>query len=148
MAELMGWFPDAASADLWSGPFLRFPFTAATFREDLRLDQVDSWALLDDAGQLVGFGQVYERYGRNHLGRIAVHPDRRSQGIGHRLLAELMRKGALRPGCDEFGLYVYPDNDAALRCYRAAGFVEAPDPGRTDATRGLNYRYMVVAGSD
>ena len=141
----MIWFPDAAAADRWSGPFLRFPFTEASFLEDLRLDQVDSWALVDEQNDLIGFGQVYERYGRNHLGRIAVHPGRRGQGLGHQLLSELLRKGAEHPGHAEFGLYVYPENEAALRCYRAAGFIEAADPGRNRETRGLSYRYMVAA---
>ena len=143
--ELMRWIPDAEAADRWSGPFLRFPFTSESFREDLRLDQVDSWALVDRGDDLIGFGQVYERYGRNHLGRLVVHPDRRGGGFGHRLVAELMRKGAEHPGLAEYGLYVYPDNEAARRCYRAAGFVDAEDPGRRDETRGLDYRYMVAA---
>ena len=148
MAELMGWFPDAASVDQWSGPFLRFPFTEATFREDLRLDQVDSWALLDEADRLTGFGQVYERFGRNHLARIAVNPDRRGQGVGHRLLAALMAKGAMHPGCEEFGLYVYPHNEAAMRCYRAAGFIEATDPESYREKRGLIYLYMVASAAN
>ena len=143
--ELMRWIPDAKAADTWSGPFLRFPFTAETFREDLRLDQVDSWALVDRGDNLVGFGQVYERYGRNHLGRLAVHPDRRGGGLGHQLVAELMQRGAEHPGLPEYGLYVYPDNEAALRCYRAAGFVVADDPGRDSETRGLDYCYMIAA---
>ena len=142
--SLMGWFPDAAAVDRWSGPFFRFPFTPDSFREDLRLGAVDSWALVDEADGLIGFGQVYERNGRNHLGRIAVHPERRGCGIGHQLLAELMRAGAMNPGHDEFGLYVYPDNAAALHCYRSAGFVDAPDPDEHNATRGLNYQYMVA----
>lgn len=143
--ELMRWIPDAEAADRWSGPFLRFPFTSETFREDLRLDKVDSWALVNRAGDLVGFGQVHERYGRNHLGRLAVHPDRRGSGLGHLLVAELMQRGAEHPGHAEFGLYVYPDNAAALRCYRAAGFVAAEDPGRGGETRGLDYCYMIAS---
>lgn len=146
--ELMRWIPDAEAADRWSGPFLRFPFTSESFREDLRLDQVDSWALVDRTGDLIGFGQVYERYGRNHLGRLAVHPDCRGSGLGHRLVAGLMRKGAEHPGLPEFGLYVYSDNEAALRCYRAAGFVDAEDPGRRNETRGLNYIYMIANPRD
>lgn len=148
IAQLMSWFPDAASADRWSGPFLRFPFTDATFREDLRFDQVDSWALRDEADNFLGFGQIYERHGRNHLGRIAVNPGRRGSGLGHRLLAELMRKAADHPGRNEYGLYVYPDNVAAMRCYRAAGFFEAEDPDRYREKRGLNYLYMVASAAN
>ncbi len=127
LARLMAWFPDAQSAELWSGPSLRYPFDSRTFGEDLRLDQVATYALkLGD--ELIGFGQIYERYGRIHLARLAVSPDRRGKGWGRILVDELLRAGRKAFDSDEYGLFVYGDNVPAVACYRAMGFDDSRCP--------------------
>jgi hypothetical protein len=74
--QIMGWFPDAVSVSIWGGPDFRFPFTAETFREDCRLDAVESFSLRNAEGQLAAFGQAYERDGRGHLARLVSNPRR------------------------------------------------------------------------
>ncbi len=54
------------------------------------------------------------------LGNIATHPDYCGQGLARRTTAELCRR--LSSTCDEIGLNVAHDNQAALRCYRGLGF--------------------------
>ena len=43
VTELMAWFADEESLRVWAGPDFRFPFTAATFREDSKVDAIDSF---------------------------------------------------------------------------------------------------------
>ena len=120
--EIMAWFPDAASVDIWSGPDFRFPFSAETFREDLRLDQMASWALRAPGGEFAAFGQSYERTGRGHLARLVVNPAMRGRGAGKRLIQHMI--GALEAlhAYDEYSLFVYRHNEPAYRCYLSLGF--------------------------
>ena len=120
--EVMGWFPDAASVDIWSGPGFRFPFSAETFREDLRLGDMASWALRGPGGEFAAFGQSYERDGRGHLARLVVNPALRGRGAGKRLILEIIGVLEASHGYDEYSLFVYRHNEPAYRCYRSLGF--------------------------
>ena len=93
LPDLMTWFGDAHELRTWGGPDFRFPFTPATFREDARVDAIDSFALVADDGALAAFGQCYLREGRCHFGRVGVAPRWRSAGLGTRLLREMAAWG-------------------------------------------------------
>ncbi|MCM2310030.1 MAG: GNAT family N-acetyltransferase [Steroidobacteraceae bacterium] len=132
LPELMRWFPDADACRVWGGPSLRFPCTLESFRADTRVDELSSWALLDEEATLVGFGQYYLRVGRCHLGRLAIAPDRRGRGLGRTLVHELCRLGSADLVVDTYSLFVLPGNERALRLYQRLGFEAArypePDP--------------------
>ena len=121
--ELMTWFPDAESVNIWGGPNFRFPFTGETFREDCRLGLMQSWVLRNESAQLAAFGQAYERDGRGHLARLVSNPKLRRQGAG-RMLIEMIIE-SLEETCtyDEYSLFVFRDNAPAHRCYASLGFV-------------------------
>lgn len=131
LPELMNWFPDAQSLRLWGGPDFRFPYTAASFREDAKVDDIDSFSLVADDGALVAFGQCYLRVERCHFGRVGVAPGRRGEGLGSRLFREMADWGRERFGPRELSLFVHRDNPDAHRLYRRLGFREMPypDPG-------------------
>lgn len=144
LPELMGWFPDAATLRSWGGPDFRHPFTHESFREDAKVDEIDSWSLVGEDGSLAAFGQCYLRVGRCHFGRVAVSPLLRSAGLGTRLLREMAREGCAKFGDRELSLFVYRDNEAAHRLYRRLGFVEVEYPGRETPADGM--RYMIATG--
>jgi len=121
--EVMTWFPDAGSVDIWGGPNFRYPFTPETFREDCRLDLMKSWTLSNANGQLAAFGQAYERDGRGHLARLISNPDLRRQGAGRRLIEMIISLLDETHAYDEYSLFVYRDNKPAYRCYLSLGFV-------------------------
>jgi len=121
--DLMGWFPDARSVDIWGGPRFRYPFTRESFSTDSRLGKMLSYCLRDPEGRLVGFGQVYDRHDRGHLARLITHPNMRRQGIGRRLIKMLCKAAQQSRGYNEYSLFVYRDNEPAYRCYLAMGFV-------------------------
>ncbi len=128
LAALMGWFPDAHSTDIWSTPNFRFPFTKETFRKDAHWDELDSYCLVADDGDLLAFGQFYEHFNRVHLARLIVNPNRRGQGCGTELVRRLMEAGHRKLGHDEYSLYVYGWNTPAVACYRSVGFIEHAPP--------------------
>ena len=79
-------------------------------------------------GGLLGVGGVHvysPRYRVAALGNIAMHSQRRGQGLGRALVAELCRR--LLETVDHIGLNVKADNAPAIRCYESVGF-EVTDP--------------------
>jgi ribosomal protein S18 acetylase RimI-like enzyme len=119
----MTWFPHAESVLIWGGPKFRFPFTAETFREDCRVDRMDSYCLRDPAGELAAFGQSYERDGRGHLARLVSNPERRRTGAGKRLISMIIATLDAAHDYAEYSLFVYRHNEPAYRCYLSSGFV-------------------------
>jgi RimJ/RimL family protein N-acetyltransferase len=130
LPELMSWFSGAEELRVWGGPEFRFPFTAESFREDSKVDGIDSFALVGDEGALAAFGQCYLRVERCHFGRLGVSPRERGRGLGTRLIRELADWGRLQFGPRELSLFVMRYNEAAHRLYLRLGFREAtyPDP--------------------
>jgi [ribosomal protein S18]-alanine N-acetyltransferase len=83
----------------------------------------------EDAGTLLGYATLLAIGETADVQRIAVRPERRRQGVGARLLGDLLREAHVR-GCLEALLEVRQDNSAALSMYAAAGFsVVARRPG-------------------
>lgn len=139
LPSLMRWFPDERATRLWGGPQFRFPFTAGSFAEDIRWQELPSWCLRDAASGVLAFGQYYQRHGRINLARLAVNPRRRREGLGIRFIRRLMEQGRRDLDLAEFSLYVYPENDAALRCYEALGFRRRTAPADDLGRDGCHY---------
>lgn len=137
----MAWFHDAQSLRVWGGPEFRFPFTAASFREDAKIDGIDSLSLVADDDTLAAFGQCYLRVERCHFGRVGVAPAHRSRGVGTRLFREMAAWGLDRFGPRELSLFVDRGNLQAHRLYLRLGFRETPYP---DPTVLPTAHYMVA----
>ena len=134
--EVMTWFPDASSVNIWGGPAFRYPFTRETFCEDCRLDVMQTYTLRNVDGALAAFGQSYERDGRGHLARLVSNPSLRRSGAGKQLIQMIISVLAAKHDYAEYSLFVFRDNTPAYRCYRSLGFVvrdypdDAPMPDR------------------
>jgi len=127
--EVMTWFPDADAVNDWSGPKFRFPFSRESFREDCRVDEMESYILRTARGDRAAFGQTYIRDGRGHLARLVSNPAMRRQGAGRQLIRMIMTALAENYSFDEYSLFVYRDNASAYQCYLSLGFnvVAYPD---------------------
>jgi ribosomal protein S18 acetylase RimI-like enzyme len=144
LAEIMTWFPDRRSCLIWGGSQFRFPFTKATFSEDVRLDVLASYALVGSTDELLGFGQYYLRADRCHLGRLAIAPGHRGQGIGSWLVGGLVQLGSKVLCVDECSLFVLADNLPAIRLYEKLGFVYASYPEKDFDVAGIEYMVAPV----
>lgn len=141
--NLMTWFADAPSVAIWGGPGFRFPFDEESFLKDMRWGELASRALVDDAGELAAFGQYYDRIGRCHLGRLAVHPERRGGRIGETLVRLMCAEGCRALNATECSLFVYETNVRAVRLYERLGFRVMPYPETFPGLDGIVY--MTVA---
>lgn len=142
--EMMSWFADRRSCQQWGGPDFRFPYTEATFLADMRRTELPSYALLDDAGELVGFGQYYLRVGRCHLGRLVISPAHRNRGAGRVLIGGLVELGSRALGSNECSLFVLAENPAK-RLYERLGFVRAEYPVDDPHVSALEYMIAPVS---
>lgn len=127
--ELMTWFPDAHSVDIWGGPKFRFPFTRETFFADCRWRDFSSFCLQNPDKEFAAFGQLGSRYDRSHLARLIANPDMRGQGVGRKLMETMIEVARAEQDHEEIALFVYKDNEPAYQCYLALGFEvqEYPD---------------------
>ncbi len=127
--ELMCWFPDAHSVDIWGGPKFRFPFTRETFDADCRWRDFSSFCLRNPDKEFAAFGQLGSRFGRSHLARLIANPRMRGQGVGRKLLELMIEAAQVHQQYAEIALFVYKDNEPAYQCYLALGFEvqEYPD---------------------
>ncbi len=121
--QLMAWFPDAKAVKVWGGPHFRYPFSRDTFHTDCHWRDMATFCVRDPQNRFTAFGQFYAKHERINLARLVVHPDLRGAGIGKRLVAMLMQVGRTLMSLDEYSLFVYRDNTAALKCYKSMGFV-------------------------
>lgn len=145
--ELMSWFSQRNACLTWGGPAFRYPFTPASFIEDMRLASLSGYALTDDTDTLLGFGQIYPKLNRIHLARLAVHPEMRGGGLGKRLISKLVEAGQAAFAWREASLFVYRQNTAAHRCYRQMGFVDTAWPEGDRVLRGCVFMVRSDAGS-
>ena len=140
LITMMAWFGDQESVTDWGGPHFRYPVTQETFLSDVKLDELESYSLVDNDDNLIAFGQYYLRVGHCHLGRLVVAPKHRGQGIGKQLINLLMKKGCTELAVSESSLFVYKHNEYAIAVYQALGFIEATYPEPMAFENGL---YMV-----
>ncbi len=128
ISRLMSWFPTERSIDIWGGPKFRYPFTPESFDEDVHWRDIATYCLVGLSGEMLAFGQYYERHGRINLARLIVSPDKRGRGLGKQLVAMLMELGRKNIPLQEYSLYVYKNNHPAKACYAGLGFEESEYP--------------------
>ena len=120
--ELMTWFPDAHSIDIWGGPKFRYPFDQSSFQDDCRWRDFSSYCLRNPGNEFAAFGQIGSRYQRTHLARLISNPRMRRQGLGRKLLEMMIDVVRIEQDHSEVGLFVYRDNTPAYQCYLSLGF--------------------------
>ncbi|WP_064791623.1 GNAT family N-acetyltransferase [Shewanella woodyi] len=152
--QMMSWFDDKDLLYSWAGPGFRYPFTYESFIEDLNLDALISFSLVNDTSEFVGFGQCYRRNGKCHLGRIVIAPHFRGQTcqiaqskmmkVSHYLISALSEQGCevleIPFVSGSVSLFVLNHNLPALNLYLSLGFVESQYP---EAISIDNCLYMV-----
>jgi len=121
LAELSGWFLTEAETKNWGGPSIHFPLSLEQLKIDIEWDVAQSYALVDEGGNLLGFAQAFNKFGCKHLGRIVLSPEMRGTKLGYKLMAALLNS----VGTDgvSFSLFVYADNIPAKNLYESIGFV-------------------------
>ena len=111
----------------WLAPRTEPPLTARKVRE--WADPAHRPYMLVAPGQPtpLGYGELNLLHGRRHeywLGHLVVDPEQRGRGFGRQLTVLLLQRAFHQFGAWYVSLVVFPENVAAVACYRAAGMRE------------------------
>lgn len=109
----------------WVAPSARPPLTAAKVAAWKRPSGEAFTILRESDGQAVGYGELnpmQREPGHLWLGHLIVRPDQRGKGAGQVLVRALLAYASERYLATRVSLIVFPDNAAALKCYRRVGF--------------------------
>lgn len=130
--EVLDWFASEKQIKDWGGPAMYFPISVTKFIERLNLDELGSFKVVETGAvdKILAFGQFYVRLGRHHLGRLAVSPNSRGNGVGRFLVNALIDKAHEHQTALGESLFVMNDNDVAIGLYESLGFnfVDYPEP--------------------
>jgi len=137
---VMKWFTNEQELNVWSGPNFRYPFDLNSFSEDLNMESLNSFVLIDNQENILAFGQYYLRLARCHLGRLVVNPNHRGQRVAEQLMIKLLQVGSKDLAVSESSLFVYEHNQVAIKAYQAFGFIISVYPGKLPLEHCL---YMV-----
>jgi RimJ/RimL family protein N-acetyltransferase len=122
-ATVASWVPDEEL--LWLAPSTPPPLTPA---------KVVAWTNPPDRALLLfrgreplpsGYAELNPLRGSSQavwLGHVVIAPPLRGRGLGSAFTAELVAEAFANPRTERIVLIVFPDNEPAIRCYRAAGF--------------------------
>jgi len=124
----MTWFKDKQQFTDWAGPKVHYPFTPASFAQDLQINTINSFAMVDKDDTLIGFGQYYLRHNKCHLARLVISPNRRGEGLITPLIQHLQLDAKHSIGTIQSSLFVYQHNIAAIKAYQRLGFEVAQYP--------------------
>lgn len=97
------------------------PWKPDDFREMIRRDNM-TYLVVETDGKIVGGAGMRNILGDGEITNVAILAEYRRQGLGKRLLVELLKTGK-ELGADAFTLEVRAGNEAAIRLYESLGFV-------------------------
>lgn len=121
--EVVSWAPSPREM-FWLAPKTRPPLTADKLRRWLGPGR-EPLQLVTPANELVAYGELNTldaAAAHYWLGHLVVRPTLRGRGVGRVLTERLLHRAFTRYAARRVSLVVFPENHAAVACYRAAGF--------------------------
>ncbi|GLX66297.1 ribosomal protein S18-alanine N-acetyltransferase [Paenibacillus glycanilyticus] len=100
------------------------PWTPEAFKNELTSNMFARYMVMENEGQIIGYGGMWIIVDEAHVTNIAVRADHRGLGLGERLLTELQRTAAYF-GANKMTLEVRVSNEIAQGLYRKLGFKPA-----------------------
>lgn len=120
LSVISSWFSNKTEAINWGGPSIPFPLDLEELKIAISWDEADSYAFINEFDHVIGFAQVFYKFGYKHLGRITISPNLRGKGMGYELMDTLINS-TIDNGLD-YSLFVYNVNVPAKRLYENIGF--------------------------
>lgn len=125
-AAVASWPRDAREA-YWLAPKTRPPLTADEVLRWRKPGHEPYMLLVPEGDEPVGYGELNRILGAPRqywLGHLVIAATARGRGLGIHLTRLLLQEAFERRGARRVTLVVFPDNERALACYRAAGMLD------------------------
>lgn len=128
---VVGWVPDAEALHLFTGPRMTWPLTSEQLSA-MEGNGFSAWMLAEEGTEAVvgHFDLTLDREAAR-IGRVLIDPARRGRGLAHVLIG-LAIEQARELGATELRLNVIVGNEAAIRTYARAGFIEMSQSDRPE----------------
>ena len=97
------------------------PWSFDSLFADICLNSATVYLVAETGGEIIAYGGMWIVFGECHITNIAVKSQARGQGIGTRLLEELIGI-ACHVEAELMSLEVRQSNEEAIRIYEKAGF--------------------------
>lgn len=127
---IAGWLTDKKGFMKWCAGMYRFPMTPQQlnerYEEFCKDDNAWFMTALDDSGKICGhfiFRKADCANNSIHMGFIIISPQMRGKGYGKQMLSQALKYAFEIFGADTVTLGVFANNESALGCYKAAGFI-------------------------
>ncbi len=98
------------------------PWSRKAFEAEIHENELSYYLVIEDAGTIVGYAGFWLVLDEAHVTNIAVCTAYRGQGLGEKLVRELVYQAKLR-GATSMTLEVRVSNIPAQRLYEKIGFV-------------------------
>ncbi len=128
-STLTSWFLSLRDVVQWGGSHLAYPLSDDQLAEMLAQGDAEPparrcWMACRD-GSPVGHAQLAYEWGDGNarLGRVAIAPASRGQGLARPMVALMIEEAFRTPGIERLELNVYMFNAAAIRTYESLGFM-------------------------
>jgi len=99
----------------FTGPWSKLSFQQSFF------DPACLFLVAEERGEIIGYAIGWVVLEELHIGNLAVHPQKRGEGVGKRLLAEIVSLG-MEKGCKLVSLELRGSNQVAFNLYTQEGF--------------------------
>ncbi len=129
----------------WLAPSTKGPLTALKVSAWKRAGRRAFMLTADDAPEPVGYGELSPmRADPTHfwIGHVIVRPDQRGRGAGRALVRALLDQSFRQLFAKRVSLVVFPDNKAAIDCYRRVGFRIVAEEFHRFGGRGPAHRLL------
>jgi len=128
IAELFRWFETERDVLQWAGANMSWPLKRSEMKALIRQHSGTAparevWAV-NDSEAMVGHFQLglNRRLRTAGLGRIAIDPALRGQGLGSTLMKHILAQAFSHAWVHRVDLMVYDHNHSAIAAYKRAGF--------------------------
>lgn len=99
----------------------KFPWSEGIFRDCLKSASYSCW-ICEELDVIVGYSLVSMAVGEAHIMNICVDPDIQKQGVGSKLLENMIELASKK--AETIFLEVRPSNKTAVSLYKKRGFTE------------------------
>lgn len=148
VAALVATWARDASELFWLAPSTPPPLTA---------DKVLNWQSSDVCAMLLQRDAALDPLGYLELnlmpaqtahlwmGHCVIAPHHRGRGLGHMMVSMALEDAFANRKAESVSLVVFPDNVAAVECYRSVGFATVGEQFKDFRTTGRTHRMLRMA---